>query len=69
MRRRDVTLLGLTGTALLVALGAVRVAVGVILDEITITRIMRAQAAARGPANRDAREVGRTTTSDTDEVW
>jgi hypothetical protein len=70
VRRREAawTLLGLTGTALFIAGGAILVAVGVVMDEIAIARLMREHDQARGPANRDAREIGRTTDDDRG-VW
>jgi hypothetical protein len=53
-----------TGAAVLFAAGCLRMLVGIMMDEITVLRIAREQKQARGPANRDAREVGRTTDDD-----
>lgn len=64
MTHRERTLSLITGGAVMFALGCTRLLVGVILDEITMMRIAREQIARRGPANRDAREVGRTTDDD-----
>lgn len=68
MTRRERTLATVAAAAVLFAVGCARLLIGVLLDEITVLRVSREQMRARGPANRDAREIGRTT-SDDNGVW